>query len=74
MRTTLNIPDDVLRVARSVASVKGISIGNALADLVRLGLSVVARVDETTPFPCFVITKPVSTITLEQTLAAEDEP
>ena len=74
MRTTLNIPDDVYQVARSVASVKRVSLGDALAGLVRLALSAGARVDETKPFPCFVIAKPAPPITLEQTLAAEDEP
>ena len=74
MRITIDIPDDLYQAARSVATTRGVSLGNALADLVRLGLSAGARVDETKPFPCFVIAKPAPPITLEQTLAAEDEP
>ena len=74
VHTTLNIPDDVYQAARSVASAKGVSLGDALADLVRRGLSAGARVDNTKSFPCFVISGPVPPITLEQTLAAEDEP
>ena len=73
MRTTLNLPEDVYQAARSVAFVKGVSLGDAVADLVRLGLSAGVQIDETKPFPCFVITKPGPPITLEQTLAAEDE-
>jgi hypothetical protein len=31
MRTTVNLPGDVLRVARSLANREGISLGDALA-------------------------------------------
>src|SRR5437016_2635303 len=39
MRTTLNLPDDVYEVARSLAAARGISLGDALAELVRRGLN-----------------------------------
>ena len=73
MRTTLNLPDDVYRVARSVAGVKGISLGEALAELVRQGLKPAMRVDTQKAFPCFVLPEHAKPITLEQTLEAEDE-
>ena len=73
MRTTLNLPDDVYRVARSVAGVKGISLGEALAELVRQGLKPAMRVDTQKVFPCFVLPEHAKPITLEQTLEAEDE-
>lgn len=38
MRTTLTIPDDVLAAARQRAEDTGQTIGDALADLARLGL------------------------------------
>lgn len=38
MRTTLTIPDDVLAAARQRAEETGQTIGEALADLARLGL------------------------------------
>ena len=34
MRTTVNLPEDVYQAARSVAAVKDISLGDAIADLV----------------------------------------
>jgi len=73
MRTTLNLPDDIHRVAKSLADVKGISLGEALAELVRQGLQPPARVNTRKPFPCFVVPKDAQPITLEQTLQAEDE-
>jgi hypothetical protein len=73
MRTTINIPEDVYQAARSVAMVKGVSLGEALAELARRGLNAGVRVDDTKSFPCFVLSGPVPPITLEQTLAAEDE-
>ena len=73
MRTTLNIPDDVYEAARSVAAVKGISLGDAIADLVRQSLNSTAQIDTRKPFPCFPARKGAKPITLEQTLRAEDE-
>jgi hypothetical protein len=32
IRTTVNLPDDVCRMARSPAGVKGVSLGEALED------------------------------------------
>lgn len=73
MRTTLNIPDDVYQVARSLANMKGVSLGEAVAELVRQGLNPVVRVDAEKPFPCFVLPRDTKPITLAQTLDAEDE-
>ena len=38
MRTTLNVDDDILEVAKSIADLHRISIGQALSDLARKGL------------------------------------
>jgi hypothetical protein len=74
MRTTINLPDDVYRAARSLADVNGTSLGDALAELARRGLRPLSALDHgTKPFPCFVLPPDASPITLEQTLAAEDE-
>jgi hypothetical protein len=73
MRTTVNLPDDVLRVARSLADLKGISLGDALAELARAGLKPAARINTKTAFPSFEVSKNAKPITLEQTLQAEDE-
>ena len=73
MRTTVNLPDDVLRVARSLADLKGISLGDALAELIRAGLKPAARINTKTAFPSFEVSERAKPITLEQTLLAEDE-
>lgn len=53
MRTTLEIDDTVLAAARSLARARGISIGAAVSELARRGLSggaVTAQTDYS-PFP-----------------------
>jgi hypothetical protein len=72
MRTTVNLPDDIADLVRSVADAKGISMGSAIAELVRQG---VARdfQSEHQGFPCFTVPADAAPITLEQTLAAEDD-
>ena len=72
MRTTINLPDDVYLAARSVAQAKGISLGEAVAELARGGLRPMV-IDTGKPFPCFALPGDSEPITLEQTLAAEDE-
>jgi hypothetical protein len=73
MRTTINLPEDVYHVVRSVAQAKAISMGDAIAELVRRGLSPPAQIQEKEGFPCFTVPPGVPPITLEQTLTAEDE-
>ena len=73
MRTTINLPDDVYEVARSVAGVRRISLGEALAELVRRGLRPAAPINTKTPFPSFQVPPGAKLITLEQTLRAEDD-
>ena len=75
MRTTVNLPEDVYEVARSIASAKRISLGEALAELVRRGLEPGSRIDSREPgFPCFSVSQNAAPITLARTLDAEDEP
>ncbi|MFP4377182.1 MAG: hypothetical protein ACLFP4_09070 [Spirochaetales bacterium] len=38
MRTTINLDDDILDAARSLARQKGISLGEAVSELARRGL------------------------------------
>jgi hypothetical protein len=73
MRTTVNLPDDVYHVARSLAGSKGVSLGDAIAELVRRGLSEPVSIDADKPFPCFVIPPDSGPITLETTLAVEED-
>lgn len=73
MRTTINIPDDVYEVASSIANARGISLGEALAELVRQGLRPPTPTKKKKGFPTFDVPRGGRPITLEQTLAAEDE-
>jgi len=72
MRTTINLPDDVAEIIRSFADVKGISLGQAVADLVLKGLQPRVPVGSSV-FPQFEIAEGAAPISLEQTLAADDE-
>jgi hypothetical protein len=74
MRITFDIPDDVYQAACSVAAARGVSLEEAIVDLARRGLAGSSLIDDTKPFPCFAVAKPGPPVTLEQTLAAEDEP
>lgn len=73
MRTTVNVPDDVYEIARSLAHARGISVGDAIAELVRRGLNSSTPVRQKKAFPCFTLPANARPITLEQTLDAEDE-
>jgi len=44
MRATVNLPDDVYEAARSLAHSRGVSLGDAFADLVRMGLGMSRQV------------------------------
>jgi hypothetical protein len=75
MRTTLNLPEDVYELARALATSKRISIGEAVAELIRGGLRPRPQVQEDgTGFPCFSVSSNAAPITLEHTLEIEDEP
>jgi hypothetical protein len=73
MRTTLNLPDDVYELARALAGLSRISLGDAVAELVRRGNRQPVPIDTSTAFPTFVLPPDAKPITLEDTLAAEDE-
>jgi hypothetical protein len=73
MRTTLNLPDDVSVIIRAVADAKGLSLGDAAAELIRRGLHTDARVQQDEGVPCFAVPPDAPPITLEHTLAIEDE-
>jgi hypothetical protein len=73
MRTTINLPEDVYEIARSVARAKNVSFGDAIAELVRNGLNRKTRMRGDSDFPCFTVPEDTPPITLERTLEAEDE-
>jgi len=65
MRTTLEIDDDVLRAARSVAAAEGKNIGKALSDLARIGLALRSRAKTGSGFPVFDVDPDAAPITIE---------
>jgi len=73
MRTTVTLPDDIYEIARSVSAEQRVSLGDALALLVRRGLNPPVPLDKSKAFPCFRLPSDAEPITLERTLAAEDE-
>jgi hypothetical protein len=73
MRTTLNLPDDVVGVVQAVARAKGVSLGDAAAELIRRGLRSGEPIREDHGIPCFAVPADAPPITLEQTLTLEDE-
>jgi hypothetical protein len=73
MRTTVNLPEDVYEAARSVAAVKDISLGDALAELVRQGLRPPMRTEMKNGLRIPVLPEDSPMITLEHTLAVEDD-
>ena len=72
MRTTIDLPDDVYKAARSIATAKRVSLGEAVGELVRRGLRPQAMFENRKPFPCFELVGDAETITLERTLEVED--
>jgi hypothetical protein len=74
MRTTVNLPDDVYHAARSLADTKDISLGDALALLVRRQFNLERGAIRTrNEFPTFAVSRNAQPITLEHTLEMEDE-
>jgi hypothetical protein len=65
MRTTLEIDDDVLQAARSVAVAEGKNIGKALSDLARRGLAPRSQAKTRAGFPVFDVPPDAAPITLE---------
>ena len=65
MRTTINLPDDVYQIAKSVARLKDISLGDAIAELVRDGIRRPLRIDTSGAFPHFVLPPDAPIVTTE---------
>jgi hypothetical protein len=75
MRTTINIDDDVLAAAKSLARAKSLPLGRVLSDLVRRGLTSPTRVPPRpeSGFPVFDVPEGSRAITLEDVKKLEDE-
>lgn len=73
MRTTVDLPDDILEIARSYAAAHGATVSVALAELVRRGLKPIESLDQDALFPRFRVPAGAQPLTMEQVRAAEDE-
>ena len=76
MRTTLTIDDDLIAAARSLAQAKSESLGKAISDLARRGLTATPRFrrnPHVSGFPVFSVPTGARPITLEDVRRAEDE-
>jgi hypothetical protein len=73
MRTTLEIDDDVLQAARSVAAAEGKNIGKALSEIARRGLAPRKHSKTRSGFPVFDVAPDAPPITLEMVRQALGE-
>ncbi len=75
MRTTLNVDDDVLEVAKSIADLHRISIGQALSDLARKGLKTQMgmRKDPVSGFWVFDVPDDAPVVTMDAVQRAIDQ-
>jgi hypothetical protein len=75
MRTTLNVDDDILEVAKDMADIHRISVGRALSDLARRGLKVPVgmRKDPVSGFWVFDTPDDAPVVTMEAVQRAIDQ-
>lgn len=73
MRTTLNIDDDLLLAAKSLAEAKSTSIGAVISELVRRGLERTVVRSNKYGFPVFSVPADAQPITLEHVKKLEDD-
>ncbi len=75
MRATLNIDDEILEAARSIAGERGLSVGAVLSELARRGLQ---RTDTgrrgREGFPVFDVSRDGTPLTLDRVKRHEGEP
>jgi hypothetical protein len=73
MRTTVDLDDDVLAVARALAAAERRSLGKVVSDLIRRGLAPRPVVDDDELFPVVRVGPKAAPITAEKVRAALDE-
>jgi hypothetical protein len=76
MRTTMNIDDEALRLARELAEQRRISIGDAASFLIKRGLAVALPHRERNGFALFSVepgTLPFGPVEVERAVQQEDE-
>lgn len=73
MRTTLNLDDDILRAARSLADERGESLGTVISDLARRGLAPRLEASYDRSFPVFTVREDAAPITPEMVEEANED-
>ena len=73
MRTTLQIDDDVLSIARQLASQRGMSIGQVVSELARKGLKPSAAYRYADDFPVFEVREDAAVFGLDEVKDALEE-
>ncbi|TVQ25069.1 MAG: antitoxin [Spirochaetaceae bacterium] len=73
MRTTLDIDDDVLRIARRVSAATQRPIGKVISDLAARGLAARGTLEEKDGIPVFSVAESAPTFGPDQVHAALDE-
>lgn len=73
MRTTINLDDDVLRAARTLARERGDSLGAVLSDLARRGLRPSAQTTYEGDFPVFQVREDAPPLTPEMVEGALED-
>ena len=73
MRTTLNLDDDLLRAARSLADERGESLSAVVSDLIRRGLQPNLQTAYDRSFPVFEVREGTPPITPEMVEDANED-
>jgi hypothetical protein len=73
MRTTLDIDEDILTIAKETAKARGVSTGKVVSDLARTALKVPDSVEWVDGIPIFPRRPDGKVVTLEMVNALRDE-
>ena len=73
MRTTVNLEDDILRIARALARERGDSLGTVLSDLARKGLRPQVASAYEGDFPVFQVREDTPPLTSEMVEGAMED-
>ena len=73
MRTTIQIDDDILETARSMARLEKLSLGRVISKLARRGLAPRQMENQKKIFPTFSVKPDAKPITLEIVQQANEE-
>ena len=73
MRTTLNLDEDVLRAAKSLAQLREKSLGKVISELARQGIHAAGALARRGELPIFNVDRRERPLTMEDVKRIEDE-